>query len=117
MNEPASFDYERSVSKMRKLISEGAIEAMRNYRKHLRRMRKAKLYFIQAGSAGPIKIGIADDVTVRLKQLQTGNHEELHVVKIIENASLGTESEIHERLRRFHIRDEWFSCEVLGEKI
>src|ERR1035437_7766886 len=41
------------------------------------------VYFIQAGSEGPIKIGIADSPALRLRELQTGNHLPLTLLKAV----------------------------------
>lgn len=68
---------------------------------------RAFLYFIQAGEEGPIKIGIAANVTKRLDMLQTGNPEKLRIVGLLEcHDSL--EKVLHGRFRDGHIRGEWF---------
>jgi hypothetical protein len=65
------------------------------------------VYFIQAGSQGPIKIGVADDVEYRLSELQTGNAETLHIVGCVPGDGR-LEKELHRRLASVRIRGEWF---------
>ena len=65
------------------------------------------VYFVQAGTDGPIKIGIARNVKTRIDTLQIGNHERLTVL----HASKGDqadEARLHRLLRAHRIRGEWF---------
>lgn len=41
------------------------------------------VYFIRAGDGGPVKIGLADDVPHRLRELQIGNHVELRLLRAL----------------------------------
>jgi hypothetical protein len=65
------------------------------------------LYFIQAGEEGPIKIGIASNVTKRLSMLQIGNAEELRVLALLE-CHPSVEDLLHGRFAEGRIRGEWF---------
>ncbi len=42
------------------------------------------VYFIRAGDNGPVKIGTAEDVAGRLRELQCGNHEDLRLLRVVE---------------------------------
>lgn len=65
------------------------------------------VYFIQAGESGPIKIGEADDVPQRLRELQTGNPEELRLLGLLAWRP-GLEVDLHCRFYLEHVRGEWF---------
>jgi hypothetical protein len=69
------------------------------------------IYFVQAGNSGPIKIGKIRymDMAHRLKSLQTGNHQKLHIRLLITDGSY-KEVELHQKFARFHIRGEWFEA-------
>ena len=75
------------------------------------------IYFIQAGNDGPIKIGKAQSPKARLRELQTGNHEKLDLIKEIPGDK-DREDSIHNDLRshRYRAGSEWFSAtpEVLA---
>lgn len=69
--------------------------------------------FIYLMSSGRdlIKVGIAKDVGRRRRALQTGqpfDMQVLHRIEVADDAALGIEKAIHKRLKRFHIRGEWF---------
>jgi hypothetical protein len=66
-------------------------------------------YIIQGISHGPVKIGRAEDVADRVKTLQTGHHDELRVLLVLDG---DRESELHKRFRRDRIRGEWFRWSV-----
>ena len=68
------------------------------------------IYFIQAGNDGPIKIGKAQSPETRRRELQTGNHEKLNLIKVIPGDS-EREYSIHNDLRshQYRARSEWFS--------
>ncbi len=70
------------------------------------------IYFITAGSAGPVKIGMTcgtstESVQNRLQSLQTGNHEFLGVALIMPGDEC-TERNLHLLFRHSRIRGEWF---------
>jgi hypothetical protein len=65
------------------------------------------VYIIRAGEHGPCKIGWADDVEARRKQLQVSHHDLLHVMRTIEG-SRATERWLHQRFAELHMQGEWF---------
>lgn len=65
------------------------------------------VYFIQAKTGGPVKIGWAVNVDERLATLQTGNPATLHVLGVCAG-DVALEAEIHRRLAEHRIRGEWF---------
>ncbi len=68
-----------------------------------------RLYFVQVGADGPIKVGITGDITRRVSNLQMGNPIGLRVraaVKMI--GADRAESFLHDFFREEHIRGEWF---------
>ena len=72
------------------------------------------VYFVRCGDT--VKVGyVKHDVEKRLKQLQTGNHEEFVLIGQIPGTTRD-EAAIHRQLKRFQIRREWFawSDEVEG---
>jgi hypothetical protein len=73
------------------------------------------IYFIAAGSDGPIKIGYAKtSATRRLKELQTGNDRELVLLRTVDG-DRATEAAYHKVFESHRLRGEWFSREpVVG---
>jgi hypothetical protein len=70
------------------------------------------VYFIQLGSAGPIKIGYASNVRRRVHNLQTAHVGSLRVLATIHRPALDAlalESEMHRRFGHLRLRGEWFS--------
>jgi hypothetical protein len=65
------------------------------------------IYFIQAASGGPIKIGVSDNPEVRLKDLQCSHHERLVLRRVMEGGA-ALERELHARFADHRIRGEWF---------
>jgi hypothetical protein len=74
------------------------------------------LYFFRAGD-GPVKIGRAKDPVKRLKQCQTGSHDKLQMLAVLE--CRGFEEKIwHRAFCETRIRGEWFLFdEELGRAI
>jgi predicted GIY-YIG superfamily endonuclease len=69
------------------------------------------IYLIQKNTEAIYKIGISDNPSKRVKQLQTGNSARLHLIKVfpVDNAR-ATEKRLH-RLLMFHRcspNGEWF---------
>jgi len=64
-------------------------------------------YIIRAGENGPVKIGKAGSVQDRLAELQSGNHERLSVLRVVD-ARFDTERAFHVRFKDYHIHGEWF---------
>lgn len=71
------------------------------------------IYFIQAGTRGPIKIGYAADPHRRIKSLQTANSEKLTLLKAIEG-DIDFEKRIHKALKKYRLNGEWFSFEAVA---
>lgn len=74
------------------------------------------VYMIRAGQNGPVKIGFTDDVAKRLAMMQTGNHEQLTVLRLFEG-SAAEEARLHERFADNHLRGEWhhFCKAMMGD--
>jgi hypothetical protein len=66
------------------------------------------VYFIQADTGGPIKIGTALDVPRRLKKLQQANAEKLTVLCVRKGGRV-TERKYHDRFASHRQRGEWFA--------
>ncbi len=67
------------------------------------------IYFIKAPS-GHVKIGSTHPTKLRerIAELQVGNHQQLELIRIIENASREQEAWLHKQFKNFRIRGEWF---------
>lgn len=74
----------------------------------------SNVYLISDGEL--IKIGKANDINVRISQLQTGNASTLRPLGYIRCSSsvsaLNVEKSIHHALKRNNVRGEWFSTSV-----
>jgi hypothetical protein len=86
------------------LKSAKATSALRKAGKHGSTFR---VYFIQAGEGGPIKIGCAVDVARRLSVLQTGSVEPLKLLCDFEGGP-NEERRLHRLFAADHLRGEWF---------
>tara|TARA_B100000131_G_C18023053_1_gene575364 strand:+ start:493 stop:786 length:294 start_codon:yes stop_codon:yes gene_type:complete len=75
--------------------------------------RKDFLYIIQSDLTGMIKIGRSKDPVKRLKQLQTGNPNELKLIASFKDQGW-KEKIIHESLKSFRLKGEWFSYKCIG---
>ena len=64
------------------------------------------IYFIQEGRSGNIKIGYSQDVSSRLRKLQTANSSQLAILGVVEG-SPKEEAEIQGKFSKFQIRGEW----------
>lgn len=80
------------------------------------------VYFIQAGlHLGPIKIGLARNVSQRIRELQTGNPARLYLLGLTyargyEASRL--ERELHRRFAPLRLSGEWFrAAPMLFEEI
>lgn len=71
----------------------------------------SSIYIIKAGDSNKYKIGVANDIGHRLKNLQTAHYEDLIVVRsfYLQDA-YGMEKKIHKMFKECqkHIRGEWF---------
>ena len=77
-----------------------------------------KVYFIQQGQDGAIKIGVSDNPIRRLEDLQPHSPHPLRLVALIGQAGVPLsltrgrafelEAELHKRFQTAHQRGEWF---------
>lgn len=65
------------------------------------------IYFIQAGEAGAIKIGLAADPSGRLMQLQTSSASPLRMLRTFDGGR-ELEAALHRRFARLRLHGEWF---------
>lgn len=77
---------------------------------------RSRVYFIQVGCDGPIKIGRSTAPLARLATLQTGHSEPLRLL-VTTTGGDELEKALHRRLSSHRLRGEWFSphVEVLAE--
>lgn len=66
------------------------------------------IYFIRAGIAGPVKIGVAKNVSQRLRGLQTAHHQKLNIIREIEGER-SDEQKLHRAFAPYRITGEWFT--------
>ncbi len=78
-----------------------------------------RVYFIQAGRNGHVKIGKARSVEDRLKTMQTGNSEELFIRLVLnfdsDKKAFEMERYFHRRFKPLKVRGEWFKNRVLSD--
>jgi hypothetical protein len=70
------------------------------------------VYFLQAGTNGPVKIGYVNGRTRlvnRIEVLQCGNAEKLRLIGVLDPAGYKTESWLHGLFAEERIRGEWFN--------
>lgn len=65
------------------------------------------IYFIQMNDDGPIKIGVANDLSARLSNLQCGNPYPLKLLGCL-TGGYKKEKELHEQFKEHRMRGEWF---------
>jgi hypothetical protein len=68
---------------------------------------RSQVYWIRSGLVGPIKIGSARDVDIRLSELQVGNPEKLFLLTSAPGAC-DREKAFHRSLKADRLRGEWF---------
>lgn len=68
------------------------------------------VYFIQAGETNYYKIGVTcEDIQYRLKQLQTGNHLPLKIIRVYYSDNIyKLEKDLHLEYNEFKTIGEWF---------
>lgn len=73
------------------------------------RMGDSCIYFLQMGHDGPIKIGRSTygGLDSRLRTLQTGNPERLHL-RDVQPGDAKAERELHDAFAEFRMEGEWF---------
>jgi len=65
------------------------------------------IYFVESPDGTAIKIGKAADVPNRLSMLQTGNHERLKLLAVL-NWPDAYEQALHLQWAHLRVRGEWF---------
>lgn len=75
---------------------------------------KPHTYLIAADGTHLVKIGIAKDPMRRLKELQTGQPMDLHLLWSIAG---DYESDLHVHFAVYRVRGEWFDLTSLGDPI
>lgn len=73
-----------------------------------RRLEVWRVYFVQSGLEGPIKIGASSNVKQRLVDLQMGSPQPLKLLAQV-RGSKREEREVHRRFAHLRVRGEWFS--------
>lgn len=73
------------------------------------------VYLIQGERRAPVKVGHATNVKRRLRELQTGNHVQLHVLDVIPG-SKEAERAVHEQLAPHRVLGEWFKWDGAVEQ-
>ena len=68
----------------------------------------SNVYFIQAATGGPIKIGVSSDVKKRLTALQMCCPVPLRVLHTIPGGGHSLETELHKRFAAWRLHGEWF---------
>ena len=71
------------------------------------------IYLIQMGDDGPVKIGISTNIKSRLNELQTGCPKKLKLIKILPFKTYEEEEELQQKFKKYRIRGEWFSKDIL----
>lgn len=74
------------------------------------------IYFISDNN-GHIKIGVTEDVTRRMQQLQTGNAMELSLIHSIRMNSMSDaydlETILHRTFDEYQVKNEWYRGDVV----
>ena len=83
-------------------------------------MNTPDLYYIYAiRTSEAVKVGFSKKPRSRKRAIQTGNVQQVNLawlsapLKSIASAK-GKERHFHKKLRKYHIRGEWFDLEALG---
>lgn len=76
------------------------------------------VYFL-TDDHGHVKIGKSNDMTQRLKELQTGNPYKLRILLTIgmnsETEAFMLEEELHRKFAKARLEGEWFKAEPVAE--
>lgn len=68
----------------------------------------SSVYFIVSPATRTVKIGVAIDTRRRLRELQTGNADQLELRAVIAG-DRSVEASLHARFRKYYVRGEWFA--------
>lgn len=100
--------WERLNYEPKPLLSEEAIWSQPG-----RMRRTGRIYFVESGVGGPIKIGYAANPATRVMELQCGNPAKLYLLAIA-RGTIRDEGALHKRFAATHVSGEWFApCEEL----
>jgi hypothetical protein len=93
-----------------KRLEHEALSAQYRAEAEVRRRERARrwVYFIQAETGGPIKIGISRDVERRRAELQRQERQPLRVLAFMEG-TIKDEAAMHQRFATHRLHGEWFS--------
>lgn len=69
------------------------------------------IYFLQNNDT--VKIGRSKDVQKRVGELQTGNHNSLKLIYVIEDVSESFEKYVHDVCFKYHVNGEWFGIDAV----
>lgn len=69
--------------------------------------REGRVYFVEAGTGGPVKIGWSQHLDQRKAGLQTANANKLAVIGTVPG-TMKTESELHAQFAHLRMEGEWF---------
>lgn len=74
------------------------------------------IYFVQAFSGGPIKIGRTSNVKKRLQTLQVSCPIALRLLHVIPGVDASLEQKLHKRFGAYRLHGEWFdnTSELMG---
>jgi predicted GIY-YIG superfamily endonuclease len=65
------------------------------------------IYFVRAGTTGPVKIGYTNNINRRIKNLQQGNPNKLVLLGLM-TGTRDTERALHEKFAKYRLEGEWF---------
>lgn len=69
----------------------------------------SSVYFLRAGDDGPVKIGFASDLNLRITEIQIGCPEPLSILRVIDDGGKTAERWLHKHFKDKRLRGEWFS--------
>lgn len=97
-----------------RVVEEGEAQTFKWGYDHLRYLDDTpgadKVYFVQMATGGPIKIGRAKRLRLRVITIQSCCPHTLRVLHVVESGSRAMEKSIHERFYRFRLHGEWFKA-------
>lgn len=106
---------EQGPAKPRAVDAEKILDIQRKMRTPLDIRANPKVYVIQIGETGPIKIGITQNIGNRKSDLQVSNPEQLHVRHLfhIGRGVHAVEQYLHQLCAEYAIHGEWFEADAL----
>jgi hypothetical protein len=69
----------------------------------------SSVYFLRAGDDGPVKIGFARDLNLRITDIQIGCPEPVALLRVIDDGGKAAERWLHSHFKEQRLRGEWFS--------